>query len=118
MNTRTQSFLITALLLTAPMLAQANSDAAMDACVKAFVSTSLEKERPFSVRKEEPADSPIDQYNSRAYRISLKAVGKDSGKQVAKATCVVDRSGVVLSMNGKSLATPTLASTPTVLSSR
>jgi hypothetical protein len=109
MNTRTQSFLITALLLTAPMLTQANSDAAMDACVKAFVSTSLEKERPFSVRKEESVDSPIDQH-SRAYRISLKAVGKHSGKQVAKATCVVDRSGVVLSMNGKSLATPTLAS--------
>lgn len=116
MNTaaRTKTFLLAALLpcLAAPLASQADplgtrSDVAMDACVKAFVSTNLEKERPFTVRKEE-STSPTDMY-SRAYRIRMTAVGKDTGKRVAQATCVVDREGVVLSMDGKPFATPALA---------
>lgn len=121
MNTRTRNFLMTAVLLTAPLLGHAETDAApditMDACVKAFVSTSLEKERPFTVRTKDVVSGPFAR-QSHTYRISLKAVGKDSGRQVAKATCIVDRSGAVLSMNGKPVAAPVLAQTREVLGSR
>jgi hypothetical protein len=107
---------ISALLLTAPVLSHANEDAAMNACVKAFVSSSLEKERPYTVKTQESVVSPVDQY-TRAYRIALSAKGKTSGKQVAKATCVVDRSGVVLALNGKPYAAP-VAGEEAVLSAR
>jgi hypothetical protein len=60
--------------------------------------------------------SPVDQY-TRAYRISLSAKGKTSGKEVAKATCVVDRSGVVLALNGKPYAAP-VAGQEAILSAR
>jgi len=104
---RTCTVIVSALLFAAPVLSHANEDAAMNACVKAFVSSSLEKERPFTVKTEESVNSALDQH-ARAYRIALKATGKNSGKQVAKATCVVDRSGVVLSLNGKPYGTTDL----------
>jgi len=120
---RTRKSLLVALLpvFAAPLAAQADvvgahSDAAMDACINAFVSTSIEKERPYTVHKNESAASPLDQH-ARAYRIALTATGKTSGKKVAKATCVVDRSGVVLSLNGKPYSSNKVAQT-TVLSAR
>jgi hypothetical protein len=123
LRTRTRKTLLVALLplFAAPLVTQADtvgahSDAAMDACVNAFVSSSLEKERPYTVQKSESAASPLDQH-ARAYRIALTATGKTSGKKVAKATCVVDRSGVVLSLNGKPYSSTALAQT-TVLSAR
>ncbi len=100
---RTRTLVISALLLATPVLSHASQEAAMNACVKAFVSSNLEKERPFTVRTEEASATPLDQH-VRAYRVALKATGKHTGKQVAKATCVVDRSGVVLALNGKPYA--------------
>lgn len=121
LRTRTTKTLVAALLplfaaVTQADTISAHSDAAMDACVNAFVSSSLEKERPYTVQKNESAASPLDQH-ARAYRIALTATGKTSGKKVAKATCVVDRSGVVLSLNGKPYSSTALAQT-TVLSAR
>jgi hypothetical protein len=101
--TRTRTLVISALLLAAPVLSHASQDTAMNACVKAFVSTNLEKERPFTVRTQDSVETPVDRYAS-AYRISLTATGKHSRKQVAKATCLVDRNGVVLALNGKPYA--------------
>lgn len=100
---RTRTLVISALLLTAPVLGHASQTTAMDACVKAFVSTSLEKERAFTVRTQEAVETPVSRM-SGTYRISLSATGKHTGKQVAKATCVVDRKGVVLALNGKPFA--------------
>ncbi|HMN46159.1 MAG TPA: hypothetical protein PKE27_16390 [Povalibacter sp.] len=97
---RTRALVVSALLLATPALSHASQDVPVNACVKAFVSTSLEKERPFTVQTEESVATPLD-HAARAFRISLKATGKHSGKQVAKATCVVDRNGVVLALNGK-----------------
>lgn len=110
--------LITTLLLIAPMFSHADtavdSDMAMDACVKAFISTNVEKARPITVKKEEFIGSAFARHN-RTGRISMKAVDNSSGEQVAKATCVFDRSGV-MSMNGKPVMV--LAQKPEVLSSR
>lgn len=121
LRTRTTKSLLVALLPLFAAVTQADtvgahSDAAMDACINAFVSSSLEKERPYTVQKTDSAASPLD-LQARAYRIALTATGKTSGKKVAKATCVVDRSGVVLSLNGKPYSSTALAQT-TVLSAR
>jgi hypothetical protein len=121
MNTvsRTKTLMISALLplLAAPMLSHAEAaqhDAVVDACVKAFVSTSLEKDRRYSVVSSDTSDfNP----NARSYQISLLAKGKQSGKKLASATCIVAPSGIVLTMNGKSYALPSVGES-TVLSAR
>lgn len=114
---RTRNLLLCAALplLAAPLLTHADAtadEAAMDACVKAFVSSKFEKDRPYSV-----VTKTTSSYDAAAssYRISLTATGKHSGKKFAKATCVVDRGSVVLTMNGKSYDLPVEA---TVLSAR
>jgi hypothetical protein len=121
MNTRlrTRNFVLAAALplFAAPVLSHAESatakaDATLDACVKAFVSTNFEKERPYSVVT---TDTNHFDPQAAAYRISLTATGKQSGKKLAKATCVVDRSGVTLTTDGKSA--PVLTKS-VVLSSR
>lgn len=108
MNART-TLIASALILTAPVLSHAGQDVAMDACVKAFVNASLEKERPYTVRTEESTYTPVD-LQARAFRIELKATGKDSGKNFGKAVCVVDRNGEVLSFNGKAYKSEELLS--------
>lgn len=97
---RLRTLIISAALLATPALSHASQETAMNACVQAFVSSNLEKERPYTVKTQQAVQTPLDQH-VRSYRVSLKATGKTSGKQLAKATCVVDRSGVVLSLNGK-----------------
>ncbi|MBL8264816.1 hypothetical protein [Steroidobacter sp.] len=107
LNTRiAKSFAIAlaTLALAAPFATQAhNSDAAMDSCINAFVAASLPKEQPVTVRKEEAAASPIS-IHSRAYKIVVSAKGVESGKYLARGTCIVDRSGQVIALNGKPLA--------------
>jgi hypothetical protein len=95
-------------LLAVPALSHADADQAFDACIKAFITTRLEKDRPVTVKREDSVSSPIETL-SRTQKITLTAVGKESGKRFAKATCVADRNGTVLSLNGKSFATPALA---------
>ena len=55
------------------------------------------------------ANSSALSTSSRSYKIELTAVGKQTGKQIAVATCIADRNGAVLSMNGKPVATTSLA---------
>ena len=112
MNTvsRTKTLLITSMmpLFAAPMLSHAESasqaDAPFDACVKAFVAAKFEKERHYTVVSGSTRD--FDPQES-SYRITLAATGKQSGKKLASATCIVDRAGVTLTVNGKSYAVPT-----------
>jgi hypothetical protein len=73
-------------------------NAAMDACIQAFVATNFEKGRPVSVKKEEIAVGPLD-WHARSYRIGLQAIGADSRQRIARAICVADRNGAVLSMS-------------------
>lgn len=91
------------LLLAAPFTSQANSDEAMDACINAFVAANLPKEQSVRVRKEEVAASPIS-VHARSYKIVVSAKGVESGKNLARGSCIVDR-GAVVSLNGKPLHT-------------
>lgn len=120
---RTRKSLITALLplIAVPMLTQVNiahagDDIAMDACIKAFTSANLPKEQRFSVRKIGAVDSPVV-LPAKESTIFLTATGKQSGKRLAKATCVADSNGVVLTMTTKP-APVALAQTQASLGSR
>jgi hypothetical protein len=92
------------LALAAPFATQAhNYDAAMDSCINAFVAASLPKEQPVQIKKEDAVNSPISMH-SRAYKIVVSAKGVESGKNIARGTCIVDRSGAVIALNGKPIA--------------
>lgn len=93
------------LALAAPVASQAhNYDAAMDSCIKAFVASSVPQGHKVTVRKEDVAASPIN-IHARGYRIIVSAKGAESGKYFARGSCVVDRNGAVVALNGKALAT-------------
>mgnify|MGYP003576332547 CR=1 FL=1 len=106
MNTLSKSLSIAAatVALAAPFATQAhNYDAAMDSCINAFVASSVPKEHPVKVKKEDGINSPLS-VHSRAYKIVVTAKGVKSGKYLARGTCIVDRSGAVVALNGKPLA--------------
>jgi len=72
------------LALAAPFATQAhNYDAAMDSCINAFVASSLPKEQPVKIKKEDSVSSPIS-IHARAYKIVVSAKGVESGKYVAR----------------------------------
>lgn len=101
--TKSLSIATATVALAAPFATQAhNYDAAMDSCINAFVAASLPKEQPVKVRKEDGINSPLS-VHSRAYKIVVTAKGVESGKYVARGTCIVDRSGAVVALNGKPL---------------
>lgn len=105
MNTLSKSLSIAAaaVALAAPFATQAHDyDVAMDSCISAFVASSLPKEQPVKVRKENGINSPLS-VHSRAYKIVVTAKGVESGKYLARGTCIVDRSGAVVALNGKPL---------------
>ncbi len=120
MNTRNRTkailIVIAAPLCLASTLSFADPTTAMDACVKAFVRTSLPQDRAVTVQTETPLTTSLVQ--KRPYAIVLSAVGKQSGKRLAKATCLVGRDGTAIALNGKPLPTPTLAETKVALGGR
>ena len=87
-------------LVALPVASHADADTAMDACVKAFVTANLPSEQPVKVRKIDTVDGPLNAHD-RAYRITLKAVGSTSGKTLARGTCIVDRDGDIVALNGR-----------------
>lgn len=98
-----RALIVTASSLLAAPLASADSlDQAMDACAQAFVAASLPKQQPVVVEKLNTAYRAVDA-RSRTFHISLTATGRTSGRQFAKGTCVVNRSGEVVALNGKRL---------------
>ncbi|MET0497479.1 MAG: hypothetical protein ABW106_04295 [Steroidobacteraceae bacterium] len=115
MNTARKLILLSATLpfFAAPAVSFADEAAAMNACVNAFVSTNLPKEHKVRATKLLSARSPIDA-QSHSYRITLTAKGVESGKQIAKGTCIVGRNGTVIAFDGKpvsiTLADATLTS--------
>ena len=115
MNTARKLILlsVTAPLFAAPAVSFADEAAAMNACVNAFVNTSLPKEQKVRSTKLLTPRTPAD-LNSHTYRINLTANGVASGKQFAKSTCIVARDGTVISLDGKpvtiALAEATLTS--------
>ena len=110
MNTARRLLLISASLplFAAPAASFADDAAGMNACVNAFVGTGLSKEQKVRVKMLVPVRSPLD-IPGRTYTVTLAARGAQSGKHLASATCVVERDGTVIALNGKPL-TPALAS--------
>jgi hypothetical protein len=109
MNTPTRyAIAMTMALLALPAASRADADAAMDACVQAFVDANIPKEHPVKVRKVQVAENPLNP-PERAYRIVLTATGTKSGKRFARGTCTVDRHGEIIAMTARS-STPQLAS--------
>ncbi len=103
--TKSISLAAATVLMAAPFASQAhNYDQAMDSCINAFVAANLPKEQPVTVRKEEIAASPIS-IHARSYKIIVSAKGVESGKYLARGTCIVDRTGAVIALNGKPLPT-------------
>lgn len=101
--TKSLSIAAATFALAAPFASQASSaDVAMDTCINAFVAATLPKEQPVTVRKQEAATSPIS-IHSRAYKIVVSAKTVESGKHLGRGTCIVDRSGQVVTLNGKPL---------------
>lgn len=84
-------------ILATPLASHAN--AAMDACIEAFIASTLPKDHPVKVRKKSAGDSPLGVY-SASREIELTARISRTGEPVAKATCIVDRDGVVIALNG------------------
>jgi hypothetical protein len=105
MNTLSKSFSIAAVAfaLAAPFAAQAHDyDAAMDSCLNAFVASTLPKEQPVKFKKVEEASGPLA-VHARSYKILVSAKGVESGRYLARGTCIVDQSGAVIAVNGKPL---------------
>lgn len=120
MNVFRRTQLVTALLplLALPTLVQAESaDPQMDACLQAFVTSNVEKNRPVSVRKLVPFDTAAYQHTG-PQTIYISAQLKNSGTRVAQGTCVIDGEKIVLTLNGKPAQTIKLAQVAAAQSER
>jgi hypothetical protein len=97
MNVKASSLVALVALAAAPLASNADSasNAAFDACVKAF-STSL----PNAVRETRVdtsySSTTVAYWKPSSYTIALKARGVDSGDTVSQARCIVNNGGVVL----------------------
>ena len=99
MNKSTLSLVILA-LAAAPLATQAapgGPNAAVNACVKAFVSTYLPN-HPVKATNTTGFRTPtsIALRQPRKYTIALSAVGARSGEVLAEARCIADHEGIVL----------------------
>ena len=82
-----------AALLIAAAPSAGYADAAMDACVEAFVAEHVPKDRKVRVRTYRSAGSYASPSSGRIF---LNAKGAKSGTQIAAATCIVDGSSISL----------------------
>lgn len=87
------------LLLTCGAVA-AHADQAMDACIDAFVSEHVPKDRALKIRKVGSYAAPT----KRGERITLTAKGARSGAAIAEATCVVSGDSVELYEHSATIA--------------
>lgn len=106
MNTARKLILIAASIpfFAAPAVSSADEAGAMDACINAFVSANQLEDRKLRVK---PLRSDGNRFavHTPALKITLWARGVESGKLLAHGTCLVDRRGAVIAMNGQPLAT-------------
>jgi hypothetical protein len=100
MNTRRSLTVLSATtLLALPFATQAASDHAMEACIKAFVGASFADQKVTIYRKPALATT-FSGHDTHTSTIDLVAARRDSGKEFAHATCVVNSNGVVTTMQG------------------
>jgi hypothetical protein len=103
MSARTARVALASLLLSvlaAPAVSLADSASAMDACVQAFLSSEVAKDRKVVVEKQfESVPRPLAL--SGTYKIEVLATGRESGKEVARIVCHADNKGTIVALNGK-----------------
>jgi hypothetical protein len=85
------------------------ADAAMDACIEAFVAERVPKDRAVRVRKLSGSNA----HTTGTQRITLTAKGSKSGTEIASATCVVsDRGDSVLLQDTRESSTLAASTLP------
>jgi hypothetical protein len=76
----------------------------MDTCIQQFVASNLaDYHGKVSVRKEDSHSPPLVAGQSN-YFITVAAVGKESGAQIASATCKMSHDGSVVYMTSTPIA--------------
>ena len=78
-----------AVLLILSAAPAAHADAAMDACIDAFVAEHVPKDRKLKIRRVGPFNTSA----TGEERITLTAKGARSGTPLASATCIVNGDG-------------------------
>jgi len=100
MNLKTSSLIALLALTAAPLAATAGdltSDAAFDACIKAFSAARIENHPVRATHTKASFQSAtLDYWKPDRYTIDVRARGVNSGKVLAEGRCVVDRNGVAL----------------------
>jgi hypothetical protein len=100
MNIKTSSIVALLAVAAAPLAANAadsESNAAFDACIKAFSTTQIAGHPVQKTRANYSYASPtLDYWKPTSYTIEVRARGVRSGEVLATARCLVDRDGVVL----------------------
>ncbi len=99
MKIRSRSLLAavaTTTLFALPAVSQASSyQAALNSCVKAFMSSAFADKVPMKVLDVSQASGSMLTPYIRSYSFTLTATGNTSGKRLAQSTCTTDRSGSV-----------------------
>jgi predicted Zn-dependent protease len=85
-----------AAVLTAPL---SHAEPALDACIQAFVQSTLPPDQPVKIRKMSDASSPLDTYGATR-EVLIDARITRTGQRIAQATCTVNWKGEVIALNG------------------
>lgn len=100
-----------ALALIGPATSFAHTDAAIDACVQAFLSSDVAKGRKVTVRTPAAYSyTPRPLLLTSRSTVQVVAKGRDSGKQIARIVCETNGRGEIITVHGRpAAAIPALA---------
>ncbi len=88
--------LATTALFAVPVASQASTyQTALNACVKAFMSTAFADKEPMKVVDISQSGTTLMPTYTRSYSFTLTAIGGNSGKRLAQTTCTTDKAGSV-----------------------
>ena len=95
-------FVIAIALSVVPFASHAKQgpQAALDACIKAFVESHLSGREVRQLTRRLPASGPLETFwTPRRYTIALSAHATNSGELVAHARCVASSSGELITLD-------------------
>ena len=103
MNIKKSSLLALLAFAAVPLTSQAGdsaTDAAFDACIKAFTTSYIPNHPIRKTRSDTSALSlTTEYYKPSSYTVEVRARGAKSGQTIAEARCLVDGDRVVLLQN-------------------
>jgi len=86
----------TTTLFAVPAVSQASSyQTALDACVKAFMSSNFVDRAPLKVLESNSQSTSLLPSYTRSYSFTLTAIGASTGKRYAQSTCTTSKTGSV-----------------------